>query len=91
METNQLTSMSLLYTLIIGAVAGWLAGQIMKGSGYGLLTNIILGIVGSFVGGWLLGELGINLKIGSATVSLIIQSVIGAVVILFVAGLLRRK
>lgn len=79
--------MSLFYTLIIGAISGWLAGQIMKGGGFGLLWNIILGIVGSFVGDWLFGVLNISLNVGSATVNTIIQSVIGAVVLLFVAGL----
>ncbi len=78
--------MSLIYILIIGAVSGWLAGQIMKGGGFGLLWNIILGIVGSFVGDWLFGVLNISLNVGSATVNTIIQSVIGAVVLLFVAG-----
>lgn len=81
--------MSLIYILIIGAISGWLAGQIMKGGGFGLLWNIILGIVGSFVGDWLFGVLNISLNVGSATVNTIIQSVIGAVVLLFVAGLLR--
>ena len=81
--------MTLIYLLIIGAISGWLAGQIMKGGGFGLLWNIILGIVGSFVGGWVLGLLNISLNVGSATVNTIIQSVIGAVVLLFVAGLLR--
>ena len=83
--------MTLIYLLIIGAVSGWLAGQIMKGGGYGLLGNIILGIVGSFVGGWLLGVLNISLNIGSATVSTIIQAVIGAIVVIFVAGLFKGK
>ncbi|WP_373553250.1 GlsB/YeaQ/YmgE family stress response membrane protein [Haliscomenobacter sp.] len=81
--------MDIIYILIIGAVSGWLAGQIMKGGGFGLLWNIILGIVGSFVGGWLFGVLNISLNVGSATVNTIIQSVIGAIVLLFVAGLLR--
>jgi uncharacterized membrane protein YeaQ/YmgE (transglycosylase-associated protein family) len=83
--------MSIIYILIIGAVSGWLAGQIMKGGGYGLLGNIILGIVGSFVGGWALGLLGVSLHIGSALVSQIVQSVIGAVVVIFVAGLFKGR
>ncbi len=83
--------MEIIYILIIGAVSGWLAGQIMKGGGFGLLWNIILGIVGSFVGGWVLGLLKISMNVGSATVNTIIQSVIGAVVVLFVAGLFRGK
>lgn len=83
--------MTIIYILIIGAVSGWLAGQIMKGGGFGLLWNIILGIVGSFVGGWVLGLLNISLNVGSATVNTIIQSVIGAIVLLFVAGLFRGR
>lgn len=83
--------MSIIYILIIGAVSGWLAGQIMKGGGYGLLGNIILGIVGSLVGGWVLGLLGVSLHIGSALVTTIVQSVIGAIVVIFVAGLFKGK
>lgn len=83
--------MSIVYILIIGAVSGWLAGQIMKGGGYGLLGNIILGIVGSLVGGWVLGLIGVSLHIGSALVSQIVQSVIGAVVVIFVAGLFKGR
>lgn len=83
--------MTIIYILIIGAVSGWLAGQIMKGGGFGLLWNIILGIVGSFVGGWVLGLLNISLNVGSATVNTIIQSVIGAIVLLFVAGLFKGR
>lgn len=83
--------MDLLYILIIGAVAGWLAGLLWKGGGFGLLWNIILGIAGSFVGGWLLGKLGINVSIGSHMINLIITSVIGAIVVLFIASLVKRR
>ena len=83
--------MDLLYILIIGAVAGWLAGLIWKGGGFGLLWNIILGIAGSFVGGWLLGKLGVNVSIGSHMINLIITSVIGAIVVLFIASLVKRR
>ena len=83
--------MDILYILIIGAVAGWLAGLIWKGGGFGLLWNIILGIAGSFVGGWLLGKLGVNVSIGSHMVNLIVTSVIGAIVVLFIASLVKRR
>ncbi len=83
--------MSLLYILVIGAVAGWLAGLLFKGFGFGLIGNIIIGIVGSFVGGWLLGKLGVNVNLGSATVNLIVTSVAGAVVVLFIASLFSKK
>ena len=80
--------MNWLYFLIIGAVSGWLAGQLMKGSGFGLIGNIILGIIGALVGGWLFGVLGI--KMGGDTLGSIITSVAGAAVVLFVAGLFKK-
>lgn len=83
--------MDLLYILIIGAVSGWLAGLLFKGYGNGLLWNIVIGIAGAFVGGWLLGELGVKVNLGSAMVNLIVTSVVGAVVLLLLAGLIRRR
>lgn len=82
--------MDLLYVILIGAVSGWLASLLMNSSN-GLLWDIILGIVGSFVGGWLLGKLGVHVNLGSHTVNLIVTSVIGAVVVLFVARLLSKR
>ncbi len=79
---------SLLIFLAIGAIAGWLAGQLMKGGGFGLLWNIILGIVGSIVGGWLFGVLGIS--VGGGLVGSLVMAVIGAALILFIGGLLRK-
>ncbi len=80
--------MDWLYVIIIGAVAGWLAGLIFKGGGFGLIGNIIIGIVGGFIGFWLLGKLGVSL--GSGTISTILTSVIGAGVLLFIASLFKR-
>ena len=77
----------LLY-LAMGAVAGWLAGQIMKGGGFGLLWNIIIGIIGGFIGGWLMSLL--NIQKGGLVWELIV-SVIGAVVLLFVVSLIKKK
>lgn len=74
--------------LIIGAVAGWLAGVITKGGGFGLIVDIIVGIVGAFVGGWLASAVGIH--IGSGFIGSLIVAVIGAVVLLFVIRLVRR-
>lgn len=88
---NKTLFMDLLYILIIGAVSGWLAGLAMKGYSNGLISDIILGVVGSFVGGWLLGKLGIHVNLGNPTVNLIVTSVVGAVVVLFVAGLIRKR
>ena len=80
--------MSLLYFILIGAVAGWLAGQIMKGGGFGLLINIILGIIGGAVGGWLFGQLGISA--GGGLAGSLITATVGAVALLFVAGLFKK-
>lgn len=74
--------------LIIGAVAGWLAGILVKGGGFGLIVDIIVGIVGAFVGGWLAGVL--HISIGSGFFGSIIVAVIGAVILLFVIRLVRR-
>ncbi len=74
--------------LLIGAVAGWLAGVILKGGGFGLIGNIIAGVVGSFVGGWLFKTLGVS--IGTGLVSTIITAAIGAIVVLLVVGLIKR-
>ena len=83
--------MDLLYIIVIGAVSGWLAGIFVSGYSGGLLQDIIVGIAGAFIGGWLLAKLGVNLRIGNPTVSLIVTSVIGAVVLLFIASLFRRR
>ncbi len=74
--------------LVIGAVAGWLAGQVVKGGGFGLLVNIVVGIVGAFIGGWLAGAAGIS--IGGGMISSIVVSAIGAVVLLVLLRLIRQ-
>lgn len=75
--------------LIIGAIAGWLAGLLVKGSGFGIVVDIIVGIVGAFIGGWLAGLL--HLSIGGGWISSIITAVIGAVILLFVIRLFKRS
>ena len=79
---------SILLWLLIGAVAGWLAGLIVKGGGFGLFGDIAVGIVGAFIGGWLLPKLGINL--GTGLVPVIASATIGAVVLLLIVRLIRR-
>ncbi|MGZ2747247.1 GlsB/YeaQ/YmgE family stress response membrane protein [Burkholderia stagnalis] len=74
--------------LIIGAVAGWLAGLIVTGSGFGLIVDILVGIVGSFIGGWLASVL--HVGIGGSLIGEIIVAILGAVVLLFVIRLVRR-
>jgi len=77
-----------IYVIIIGAVAGWLAGQLFRGYGFGLLGNIVVGIIGSFIGFWLMAKLGVSL--GTGVISTILTSVIGAGVLLFIVGLFKR-
>ena len=74
--------------LIVGGVAGWLAGLIVKGYGFGLVWNIVVGIVGGVVAGWLLPKIGI-FSIGGI-VGQIVYSVIGAVILLLIIGLFKR-
>lgn len=78
---------ALIIWLVIGAIAGWLAGQIMKGGGFGLIGDIVVGIVGAVVGGWLLPRLGIFVLGG--ILGDILNAVIGACVVLFILRLIR--
>jgi uncharacterized membrane protein YeaQ/YmgE (transglycosylase-associated protein family) len=81
---------NLIYTLIIGAVSGWLAGQIRQGYGFGLVGNIIVGIVGAYVGHWLLRTM-LHVSLGGGLLDVIATSVIGALVLLFLLGLVKGK
>lgn len=83
-----MTIESLLIILFIGAVAGWLAGVIVKGYGYGLLGNIVIGIIGAFIAGYILPRVG--LSIGAGIVGAIIHATIGAVILLLVIRLIKR-
>ena len=79
--------MNLIWFLIIGAAAGWLAGKIMKGGGFGLLGNLLVGIIGAFVGGFLFSLLGIYT---SNMLGSLVTAVVGAVVLIFVVDKIRR-
>ena len=81
--------MSFLLWLLCGAIAGWLAGLIVKGYGFGIIGNVLVGIIGAFVGGWLFGLLGI--APGAGLVGSLITAVIGAVVLLVAIGRLRKS
>ncbi len=80
--------MNIILFLLIGAVAGWLAGKLMKGGGFGLVVNIIVGVIGGFLGGWLMSLVGIE---KGGLVWEIITSVIGACLLIFVLSLIKRK
>jgi uncharacterized membrane protein YeaQ/YmgE (transglycosylase-associated protein family) len=79
---------TLIVWLIVGGIAGWLAGIIVKGYGFGVVGNIIIGIVGAFIAGLLFPRLGITL--GAGIVGAIIHAMIGAVILLVIIGLVRR-
>lgn len=78
---------SLLATLVVGFIAGWLAGHIVRGAGFGIVGDVIMGIVGAFIGGWLLPRLGIHLGFG--TIAAIANATIGAVLLLVLIRLVR--
>ena len=79
--------MEILATLIIGALAGWLGSTIFRGGGLGLIGNIVVGILGSFVGSWLLGTV-LGISLGGGWIGAILTGAIGAIVILFLISLL---
>lgn len=83
-----MTIAALLVVLLIGAIAGWLAGLIVKGGGFGLVGNIVVGIIGAALAGWLLPRLGFAL--GGGLVGAIIHATIGAVILLLVVRVLKR-
>jgi len=87
-ETMMLEPQSLIVWLVIGLIAGWLAGQIVKGYGFGLVGNLVVGVVGAFIGGWLLGLL--NIHIGGGILAAIINATVGAVVLLVIVGFFKR-
>jgi uncharacterized membrane protein YeaQ/YmgE (transglycosylase-associated protein family) len=80
-----LSNQSLLIIIIVGVVAGWLAGRVMEGGGFGLIGDLLVGLIGAFIGDWLLPQLGIHL--GAGIVGLILNAFIGAVVLLLVLRL----
>jgi uncharacterized membrane protein YeaQ/YmgE (transglycosylase-associated protein family) len=81
--------MSFIVWLIVGAIAGWLAGMAVKGGGFGLIGDIVVGIVGSIIAGWLLPQIGFPL-IGGTFVGAIIDAFIGAVILLVIIRLIKR-
>ncbi len=79
----------IIVTLAIGAVAGWLAGVVVEGAGFGLIWNIIIGIAGAFVAGFLFPRLGLGLTLGGGIVGAIVTAALGAIVLLLVVNLLK--
>jgi uncharacterized membrane protein YeaQ/YmgE (transglycosylase-associated protein family) len=79
--------MNLVWFLLIGLVAGWLAGQIMKGGGYGLIGDLIVGVIGALLGGYLFGLLGFS---AGGLIGSLITATVGAIVLIFVLRLIKR-
>jgi uncharacterized membrane protein YeaQ/YmgE (transglycosylase-associated protein family) len=83
-----ISTQALLIFLLVGGIAGWLAGLIVRGFGFGILGNIVVGIVGAFLASWLLPMAGIHIGVG--IVGAIVHALIGAVILLVIIGLIRR-
>lgn len=81
-----LSNQSLLVILFVGIVAGWLAGKIVRGTGFGIIGDLLVGIVGAFIGSWLLPRVGMHL--GTGVVSAIVNATLGAVLLLLIVRLL---
>jgi uncharacterized membrane protein YeaQ/YmgE (transglycosylase-associated protein family) len=79
--------MSLIAWLIIGTIAGWLGGKLMRGGGFGLLGNLVVGIVGAVLGGWVFGLLGIT---AGGWIGSLVTATAGAVILLFLIGLAKK-
>jgi len=78
---------ALLWFLLIGLIAGWLAGQVMRGGGYGVIGDMIVGVIGALIGGWLFGVLGIS---AGGLIGQIIVAFVGAVVLIFLLRVIKR-
>jgi uncharacterized membrane protein YeaQ/YmgE (transglycosylase-associated protein family) len=80
--------MSLLWFLVVGLVAGWLAGVLVKGGGFGVIGDLVVGVIGAFLGGWLFSTLGASA--GGGLLGSIVVATVGAIVLLFLVRLVKR-
>lgn len=80
--------MSWLWWIIIGAIAGWLAGKIMRGGGFGFIVNILVGIAGALIGGWVFGLIGIST---SGIFGSLITALVGAILLLWIISLFKKR
>jgi uncharacterized membrane protein YeaQ/YmgE (transglycosylase-associated protein family) len=83
MTTNQW-----IWFLLVGLIAGWLAGKVMRGAGYGLVGDLVVGVLGALLGGWLFGKLGI--AVGAGLIGAIITAFVGAIILVWVLRLMHR-
>ncbi len=82
-----MTVSALVWFLLIGLIAGWLAGQVMKGGGYGIVGDMIVGVIGAFLGGWLFSLMGIA---AGGLIGAIITAFVGALVLIFLLRVIKR-
>jgi uncharacterized membrane protein YeaQ/YmgE (transglycosylase-associated protein family) len=85
---NKEATMGFIAWIVVGLIAGWLAGQVMKGGGYGVFVDIILGILGGIVGGWIFGFLGI--WHGGGMIGSVIVAFVGAVILVWITRLIKK-
>ncbi len=85
-----MTLEGILIALIVGGIGGWLAGVIVKGAGFGLIGNIVIGIIAALLASWLLPQLGLGFSVGNALVTSILYAMIGAIIVLVILSLIRR-
>ena len=83
-----MTVESLIIFIVVGVIAGWLAGQVMRGVGFGLIGDLIIGVIGAVIAGWLFPRLGVSL--GGGILGAIIAAAIGAIILLVVVRVIRR-
>ena len=83
-----MTLQGLIWFLLVGLIAGWLAGKVMRGGGFGVVGDMIVGVIGALIGGWLFGVLGIGVGLG--IIGAIITAFVGAVILLAILRALRR-
>jgi uncharacterized membrane protein YeaQ/YmgE (transglycosylase-associated protein family) len=81
---------SLLIFLLVGLIAGWLAGKLVRGGGFGLIGDLVVGVIGAFIGGWLFPRLGLGAIVAQPIINNIIVATIGAVILLLILRLIRR-
>jgi uncharacterized membrane protein YeaQ/YmgE (transglycosylase-associated protein family) len=79
----------MLWTLLIGGIAGWLAGKLMRGEGFGVIVDILVGVVGGWLGGWLFGKLGIHM--GNGLIGSLITALAGSVILIWLVHLIKGK
>jgi len=84
----RISNEGIIVILFVGLIAGWLAGKIVRGAGFGLIGNIVIGIIGALVAGWLLPQL--HVELASGTLGSILDATIGAVVVLVILSLIKR-